>query len=65
MKQVGLRFDQVVIGERAGGQGDTTQIILRSDLLFQIRDSIVVIRDQIHNELKHTIDLSSYVVNLG
>ena len=65
MKQVGLRFDQVVIGERAGGQGDTTQITLRSDLLFQIRDSIVVIRDRIHNELKHTIGLSSYVVNLG
>ena len=44
---------------------DITQITLRSDLLSQIRGSIVVLRDQIHMELEHTIDLSSYVVKLG
>ena len=44
---------------------DTTQITLRSDLLSQIRSSIVVLRDRIHREIRHTIDLSSYVVKLG
>ena len=38
---------------------DITQIILRSDLLSRIRGSIVVLRDQIHKELGHTIDLNS------
>ena len=44
---------------------DITQIILKSNLLSQIRGWVVALRDRIHMELRHTIDLSNYVVKLG
>lgn len=34
-------------------------------VLSQIRGLIVVLRDRIQRELKHSIDLSSYIVKLG
>ena len=45
---------------KASGNGakfDITQIIQMSNLFSQIRGSIVVLRDEIHKELGHTIDL--------
>ena len=36
---------------------DITQITLRNKLLSQIRGSVVVLRDQIHNELGNLINL--------
>ena len=44
---------------------DITEITIRSDLLSQIRGRVVVLKDRIHRELRHTIDLSSYIVKLG
>ena len=43
---------------------DLTQIILRSELLSQIRGSTVVLRDQIHKELGNLINLIR-VIKLG
>ena len=37
--------------------GDITQITLRSELLSQIRGSVVVLRDRIHKELGNLINL--------
>ena len=36
---------------------DITQITLRSDLLSQIRGRVVVLRDRIHEEIRHTKDV--------
>ena len=43
---------------------DLTQITLRSELLSQIRGSVVVLRDQIHRELGNLINLVR-VIKLG
>ena len=34
-------------------------------LLSQIRGSVVVLRDRIHKELGHTIDLNQFMIKLG
>ena len=44
--------------------GNLTQITLKSELLSQIRGSVVVLRDQIHKELGNLIDLIR-VIKLG
>ena len=36
---------------------DTTQITLRSELLFQIKDSVAVLRDRIQKELGNLLNL--------
>ena len=43
---------------------DITQIILKSELLSQIKGSVVVLRDQIHREIGNLINLIRFV-NLG
>ena len=40
-----------------GAKFDLTQITLRSELLSQIRGSVVVLRDRIHRELGNLINL--------
>ena len=44
-----------------GAKFDITQITLRSELLSQIRGSVVVLRDQIHRELGNLINLIRFV----
>ena len=46
---------------------DLTQITLRSELLSQIKGSVVVLRDQIHKELWNLINLINLirVIKLG
>ena len=41
---------------------DTTQIILTSELLSQIRGSIAVLRDQIHKELGNLLNLVNLLI---
>ena len=41
---------------------DTTQITLRSELLFQIRGSIVVLRDRIHKKLGNLLNLVKLLI---
>ena len=43
---------------------DITKITLKSDLLSQIRGRVVTLRDQIHRELRQTLDLNSYIIKL-
>ena len=43
---------------------DLTQITLRSELLSQIRGSVVVLRDRIHRELGNLINLIK-LIKLG
>ena len=44
-----------------GAKFDITQITLRSELLSQIKGSDVVLRDQIHEELRNLINLIRFV----
>ena len=47
-----------------GAKFDLTQITLRSELLSQIRGSVVVLRDRIHRELGNLINLIK-LIKLG
>ena len=42
----------------------STQITLMSELLFQIRGSVIVLRDRIHEELENLINIIR-VIKLG
>ena len=50
------------IDDSRGISIDTTQITLRSELLFQIRGSVAVLRDQIHKELGNLLNLVKLLI---
>ena len=60
----GLEQNADILTKPLAKINDLTQITLRSELLSQIRGSVVVLRDRIHRELRNLINLTR-VIKLG